>query len=191
MKEAGCVGIDFGVDHGDEGMLAALGRSHTAADLRRAAEIAREFGFSFMFDLLLGGPGESRETLRAVIDFMKEIKPPRVGISLGVRVYPETPLGKKVRQEGVSLANPNLRGAVSNNHSLLQPIFYLSEHLGDDVSEYVAELTDGDKRFFFVSREQLTQNYNYNNNQVLVDAIAQGYRGAFWDILRRVQEGRE
>ena len=31
-------------------------------------------------------------------------------------------------------------------------------------------------------------NYNYNDNRHLVEAIRGGYRGAFWDILRRVSE---
>ena len=29
-------------------------------------------------------------------------------------------------------------------------------------------------------------NYNYNDNLILVEAIRSGYRGAFWDILRRL-----
>jgi hypothetical protein len=32
--------------------------------------------------------------------------------------------------------------------------------------------------------------YNYRENPALVDALARGYRGAYWDILRRVAEGK-
>ena len=31
--------------------------------------------------------------------------------------------------------------------------------------------------------------YNYRENLALVEAIKRGYRGAYWDILRRVEEG--
>jgi hypothetical protein len=67
-------------------------------------------------------------------------------------------------------------------------MFYLSHELGDDIESYIAELIKGDGRFFFVSKEQTTQNYNYNDNSQLMQAIKNGYRGAFWDILRRLSE---
>ena len=33
------------------------------------------------------------------------------------------------------------------------------------------------------------RNYNYSGHDLLCDAIRRGYRGAYWDILRRLQEG--
>jgi len=45
----------------------------------------------------------------------------------------------------------------------------------------------GDERFFVGSQEEAGENYNYNDNTPLVRAIREGYRGAFWDILRRVR----
>ena len=35
MRAGGCVGIDFGVDSADDGMLAALGRDFRGEDLHR------------------------------------------------------------------------------------------------------------------------------------------------------------
>ena len=49
----------------------------------------------------------------------------------------------------------------------------------------------GDRRFFFYDPARPDVDYNYNANEVLTDAIAKGYRGAYWDILRRVQDGAE
>jgi hypothetical protein len=57
------------------------------------------------------------------------------------------------------------------------------------VSPFVFDLLDGligeDERFFFFDPSKPERNYNYNANQRLVDAIAKGYRGAYWDILRK------
>ena len=36
---------------------------------------------------------------------------------------------------------------------------------------------------------QVAVNYNYNDNTTLVNAIRGGYRGAYWDIMRRMAEG--
>ncbi|RKY58247.1 MAG: hypothetical protein DRP95_06155 [Candidatus Latescibacterota bacterium] len=92
-------------------------------------------------------------------------------------------------EEGFTPENPNLRGQVEDNPDWLRPIFYLSRYLGENPAEYVAGVIGGEGRFFFPSPEDIRRNYNYNENQVLVEAIRKGYRGAFWDILRRLAEG--
>ena len=40
-----------------------------------------------------------------------------------------------------------------------------------------------DPRFFQPAGGPGTEDYNYNDNEVLERAIRQGARGAFWDIL--------
>jgi hypothetical protein len=47
------------------------------------------------------------------------------------------------------------------------------------------ELTRNDSRFLFFDSSRPASNYNCNANQVLTDAIGKGFRGAYWDILRR------
>ena len=187
MKRAGCVGIDFGVDHGNDQMLRRLGRTYTREAVVHTARIARNHGFSFMFDLLLGGPGETRETIQETMELMKKVSPDRVGISLGVRLYRGTALARRViREEGFGVANKNLHGVVRGNEEMLQPIFYLPAGLGEDVEEFIERQIAGDPRFLLGSRKNVERNYNYNGNSRLVEAIKQGYRGAFWDILKRI-----
>jgi radical SAM superfamily enzyme YgiQ (UPF0313 family) len=189
-RRAGCRGINFGVDSADDDVLRALGRDYTADDLRRTAAICHEQGLVFMYDLLLGGPGETRESLKRTIEGMKQMSPNRVGAALGIRVFPGTRLAEVVRHSGPLQSNPNLHGAVESNERLFRPIFYVSADLGKDAAHYLDALIDGDDRFLFMKPPQAgDMNYNYNDNSRLVEAIRQGYRGAFWDILRRVAEG--
>jgi radical SAM superfamily enzyme YgiQ (UPF0313 family) len=189
MRRAGCVGVNFGADSGDDRMLAALGRDFRAGDLGSTAQACREAGLVFMYDLLLGGPGETRESAAGTIELMKRLSPDRVGVSLGVRVYAGTGISELVREGGPMARNPNLRGQAENNDGFLKPVFYLSAGLGEDAAGYVEELVDGDRRFFFPTAEAGTEAYNYSDNERLVEAIQKGYRGAYWDILRRLAEG--
>ncbi len=186
MQKAGCVGIDFGVDHANAAMLRTLGRSHKEEDIIALSRLAKTHGFSLLFDLLLGGPGETRKTIAEAIELMKETSPDRVGISLGLRLYSETRLFLKIQAQGLRKENPNLHGSVEVNPELLRPIFYLESGLGEDIEDYIDGLIGNDRRFFFGNRKRMDRNYNYNDNSVLARAIAQGYRGAFWDILRRI-----
>jgi len=165
-------------------MLKTLGRDYTSEDLASTADICRRCGLVFMYDLLLGGPGETRDSLRESVEAMKRMSPQRVGASLGVRVYPGTKLAKMILQEGPVVGNPNLHG--TRDESFLAPVFYLSSELGEDAPRYLEGLIGGDERFLFMAGDASNSNYNYNDNSILVDAIKSGYRGAFWDILRRL-----
>lgn len=189
MKRAGCQGIDFGADHGDDAVLRSLGRNFTAEDLRRTAEICHRYDITFMYDLLIGGPSETFDSVTRAISLMKEIQPHRVGISVGVRIYDGTLLSRLIRRDGLTRTNPALYGQVEGNPDLMRPIYYLSPAVGMEVVDFISELVSDDPRFLHASRDQNESNYNYNDNTVLEDAIARGYQGAYWDILRKIQEG--
>jgi len=191
MHSAGCVGIDFGADHGDDRMLRRLGHNYTSADLTRIREICLKYNIICMFDLLLGSPGETKQSIETTIHLMKKIQPDRVGISLGVRLYPMTPLGQKIieKSKGTLSKNPNLFGVLENNESFLRPIYFCDIGLGDDVEDWLHGLVGDDPRFLLGRRTDANPDYNYNDNPELTEAIKCGHRGAYWDILRRVSEG--
>ena len=185
MLQAGCKGINFGVDHGADRMLKNLGRPFASADIKETAALCHRLQIPFMYDLLLGGPGESKESLSETIAMMKAINPSRVGISAGVRIYPGTRLAE-IALEDMSAGGTNLRGSITP--WFFNPIFYVSSDVGDELFPFIASLVKGDERFFFGGGEETEANYNYNDNSILMEAIKNGYRGAFWDILRRLAE---
>ena len=167
MRAAGCVGIDFGADHGNDFMLKNLGRNFAAEDICNATRWAREEGMAVMLDLLLGAPGETRESIRQTIDMVRRAEPDLAGVSLGVRLYPGTELASRLHAEDSE-----------------EPAFFLEPKIAPSVSDWLNALIGEDPRFLFFDPAKPRQNYNYNSNQRLVEAIRQGYRGAFWDILR-------
>jgi tryptophan 2-C-methyltransferase len=185
MVRAGCRGINFGVDHAADRMLKNMGRPFTSDDLRETAAICHRLEIPFMYDLLLGGPGEDKESLTFAISFMKEIEPSRVGISAGVRIYPGTRLAQ-IALADIKKGSANVRGII--NPDFFAPVFYVSQAMGDELYPFIAALVKKDERFFFGGGGEAEANYNYNANNVLMEAIKRGYRGAFWDILRRLAE---
>ncbi|MEW6276821.1 MAG: radical SAM protein, partial [Bacillota bacterium] len=189
MREAGCVGINFGVDSAHPGILRTLGRDFGPAEIVAAVQACNQAGIACMLDLLVGGPGETPETAAQTIRLVKGFAVTAVGVAVGIRIYPGTILAKMVEREGFNLQNANLRGKVEGNEEYLEPVFYLSSGLGHDPEAYVAELVGPDRRFFFMSSEETARNYNYNQNQILIEAIRQGYRGAYWHILQTIGGG--
>ncbi len=180
MRRAGCAGINFGADSGDDGMLARLGRPFRAVDTRNAVRFCREAGIAVMLDLLLGSPGETRETVARTVALVKEARPDRAGIAVGVRVYPGTRIADAVTR------GASREGLIGGGDDLSSPVFFIEPRIAPALFGLVEELTRDDDRFLFFNPANPESNYNYNANDVLSGAIREGHRGAYWDILRRV-----
>jgi radical SAM superfamily enzyme YgiQ (UPF0313 family) len=190
MRRTGCVGINFTGDSASEAMLRTYRQPHRRDDLATAVRLCHENGMKAMIDLLLGGPGETPESVAATIDFIRQIDPDCAGASLGIRIYPGTGMVDAVRAEGPLDRNPGLRRKYTGKVDFFRPTFYISPALGPNPAQLVKDLMAGDTRFFEPTAEQPdaeATDHNYNDNTELVGAIRGGARGAYWDILHRLR----
>ena len=178
LHSAGCVGINFGTDSGDDSILKRLGRNYTANDIENTVQICKDVGITVMLDLLLGTPGETEKSIVSTIELMKRVEPDCVGISVGVRIYPGTFMGKLVEKG-------KLKEGLSGKPAGTEPIFYIEPDVAPFIFDLLDRLIGNDPRFYFMNPSKPEVNYNYNANQRLMDAINNGFRGAYWDILRK------
>jgi len=180
MNIAGCAGINFGVDSLCDEQLYRLGRIHSSEDVQKLVSLLRSKGMNYMLDLLAGGPGETVDTLRTTINRAKEFNVPLVGIAAGIRVYPDTPLGK-------AIADGRIIGGLhpAATPAPHEPIFYLSPLLGDNVPALIEHLANNDPRFLFLAAPAEKGSCNYADDEGLSHLIRQGARGAYWDIIRK------
>ncbi len=195
MSKAGCVGIDFTGDSASASMLKTYRQAHLKEDLASAVRLCRDNGMRVMIDLLLGGPGETKETVAETIDFIKQIGPDGAGAPLGIRIYPGTEMARLVEGAGPLEKNPNLRRKYNGPVDFFKPTFYISSALGDKPAELVRDMVAGDKRFFEpmsdtaaeAGEKFVSTDHNYNDNTELVESIKGGARGAYWDILLKLR----
>lgn len=192
MRRAGCVGLNFTSDATHPAMLAAYRQPHCREDIAQAVARCRTHGITVMLDLLLGGPGETPETVAATIADIQQMAPDAVGAALGIRIYPGTRMEALVADEGPLETNRGLRRHDAGPMDLLQPTFYISPALGAHPARLVRDLIGDDPRFFPPEEDAAgpataAGDHNYNANQALIDAIAGGARGAYWDILRKMR----
>jgi radical SAM superfamily enzyme YgiQ (UPF0313 family) len=180
MKRAGCAGVNFGADSICDEQLRRLGRRHTVNDIQKLAQILKEQDLNYIVDLLVGGPGETEETIRATIQQVRQLDLPLAGIAAGLRVYPDTPLSNAIN-------NGTLRGKLFPGADCAadEPLFYLSPHLTVESLSLVNELIGDDPRFLFLASPNEEGSYNYADDDALAQLIEQGARGAYWDIIRR------
>jgi len=179
MVRAGCAGIGFGVDSLVDEQLARLGRAHHLGHIWTLVDILKQAGLNFLFDFIVGGPGETPDTVKLTVSRIKQMAIPVAGMSVGVRVYPGTPLGNTVSKgllrDGVRLE------VVGEGFDPL--VFYSAPALGDDPLATVRNIVGDDPSFLLLSGPSDADSYNYADDAVLAQAILDGARGAYWDIL--------
>jgi radical SAM superfamily enzyme YgiQ (UPF0313 family) len=128
MAEAGCADVALGFESGSSRMLAQFNKHFTPEDVRRVSGLVASHGIRRFGFLLLGGPGETRETVEESIAFMRTLGLDEVQVTVGIRIYPGTPLARRALREGV----------IRSEEALLAPRFYLSPGLAPWIYERTA-----------------------------------------------------
>jgi len=195
MAEAGCAGIDFTGDSACSSMLKTYRQQHGKQHIADVVRLCRQNRITVMIDLLLGGPGETPQTVAETIDFMKKINPDCAGAALGIRIYPGTAMGEIAARDLKQGRNFNIRRKYTGPIDFFKPTFYISSALGEQPAKLVRDLIGDDRRFFAPADEidsealgdSVPSSYNYNENLPLVRAIREGARGAYWDILGKIR----
>jgi radical SAM superfamily enzyme YgiQ (UPF0313 family) len=75
MKRSGCVALDIGVESGASSMLDKMNRSYTTDTVLNAARAAKELGIIINFNLVIGFPGETEETIRRTAELINNAAP--------------------------------------------------------------------------------------------------------------------
>ncbi|MFD4192680.1 tryptophan 2-C-methyltransferase [Amycolatopsis thermoflava] len=164
LAEAGCAGINVAPDHSRpellDGWKVSSGgtRFYTFEDVRNVCRWASEYGIATMVEALLGMPGETPETMLACVDDFQSLDATVVGYTLGIRVFPYSPLGRELAAaSGGEIAVPGLqsndaeepivltplegsadtvsyeRQFMFDRHGRFRPVYYFSPHLlGED-----------------------------------------------------------
>jgi radical SAM superfamily enzyme YgiQ (UPF0313 family) len=128
MRRAGCRQISFGFESGSDQMLRSLNKRFDKNEVSAVSRMFAEAGIERMGFLLLGGPGETKGTVEESLSFADSLHLESLKITVGLRIYPQTPLARTALTEGV----------VSADEDLLLPRFYLMPELRDWLPERVA-----------------------------------------------------
>jgi len=129
MRRAGCSQISFGFESGSDRILrATLNKKFNTEEIKTVSKMFQETGIERMGLLLLGGPGETRGSVEESLSFADSLKLAALKITIGLRVYPQTPLATIALAEGV----------IRPDEDLLAPRFYLASELRDWLPERIA-----------------------------------------------------
>ncbi|MEU6644000.1 tryptophan 2-C-methyltransferase [Saccharomonospora sp. NPDC046836] len=105
LADAGCAGINVAPDHVREDLLngwkitAGGSRFYNGDDVDLLCSLARTYEIPVMTEVLLGMPGETEQTLRECVERSLRWDVAVVGYTLGIRVFPYSPLGKQLAED--------------------------------------------------------------------------------------------
>ncbi len=124
MKRVGFISILISPDAANEKMLTNLKKGFTMEHVRRSERLARESGIRTTWFFLLGGPGETQETVEETVSFVEEHlhwKKCMTIFMTGIRVFPGTALAAHARGQGL----------LPDDCDLVQPTFYFSPEVDE------------------------------------------------------------
>jgi radical SAM superfamily enzyme YgiQ (UPF0313 family) len=128
MARVGCREISLGFESGSDRILASLNKMFNTKEVRTVAEMFADAGIFRRGFLLLGVPGETRESVEESLAFADSLNLDALKVTVGVRIYPETPLAATALAEGM----------IRPDDDLLWPRFYLAPRLRDWLPERIA-----------------------------------------------------
>jgi radical SAM superfamily enzyme YgiQ (UPF0313 family) len=130
MAEAGCREVALGFESGSLRILREMNKRFTPEDVRAASDLLASHGIRRMGFLLLGGPGETRDTVEESIAFAQSLRLDSLKVTIGIRIYPGTALAARAASEG----------AIDPVDDLLLPRFYLASGLEPWIYRRVSEI---------------------------------------------------
>ncbi|MBN2452713.1 MAG: B12-binding domain-containing radical SAM protein [Candidatus Omnitrophica bacterium] len=102
MKEAGCVGIEYGFESGSQRVLDLMNKRQVVGESLRAAELTRKARLRFQANIITGYPGERVDDFKETLRFIKKVRPNMVGFNIFMPL-PGTPSYEELKRDGKPL----------------------------------------------------------------------------------------
>jgi len=100
MKEAGCVSVWFGVESGTQQVLDAMKKGITPELTIKVLHWVKELGMKPVPNVMIGFPGETKESAWKTIKFAEKISPDDITFIHAATPFPGTPMYDSVKEKG-------------------------------------------------------------------------------------------
>ena len=169
LVRAGLSHAEFGTESLSDRVLNTYAKPFRRQTILQAHAMALEAGLHVAHYFLLGGPGETPQTLETTLCHIDKLKKSVLFLFCGMRIYPHTRLFDRAVEEG----------RIRLGDELVEPVFYESTAIGrDEIIQRVRSRAAG--RFNWVIGSGGDQ-----TGALLQRMYKRGYSGPLWEMLIR------
>ena len=144
---SGCRMLTLSVNSWD---LSRESSPYSASDVSRFCQLSKNEGIKVAVDLLVGYPGEGRDSVGGALEMLGESGPATVGVNPYIRLFEGTPIS---RIAAAGPAGGRLVGQTGDNPGMLKPVYYTNID-----GEWLKERISGDELFVLEGTRE-TVNY--------------------------------
>ncbi len=165
LKESGLHAVEWGTDATSDTTLAGLQKGFSWKQVQHSNRLFVEAGVANAHFAVFGGPGETPETVEEGIRNLESLENCVVFASIGIRVFPDTPIWGQLIESG----------EVKPEDNLLEPWWYFSPHVDKEWLHQRLLKAFGDRRDrVYPDGEQLDMIKAFHT---------MGYRGPVWNMI--------
>ena len=164
FAESGLTHIEFGTESLSDSTLVHYGKHFSVDEVVEVSSMCNEAGIYFAHFLILGGYGETEQSLNEGFDNSKRIHNSVFFPYVGMRIYPRTQLWELAVNEG----------RISRNDSLVEPVYYLAGNIDYATLKDRAGMTG--KRWIFPDEDVTT---------VMQRMRKRNRKGSLWHHLKK------
>ncbi len=165
MKKTGLVAAEVGADASCDRTLKKMGKSFSFNDIIECNQLFVRHGIATSHYFMMGGPGETGETVEEGIQNILSLQKCVSFIFMGIRILPDTPLARLALKEKV----------IEAGQPLLKPVYYLAPGLDRQwLEERLIKAFEGVRHVVFPPD-------TYDSSLQILHKL--GYTGPMWDLL--------
>jgi radical SAM superfamily enzyme YgiQ (UPF0313 family) len=150
MVQAGCIGVTLSPDSCSDSVLEAYDKPFGTAEIRNAVDVLRRSELAFDTRLIIGGPGETKETVAESMAFCAEhLRHEVVGFYDGMVITTRAPVFRIAAEEGVIDGDRPYEDVIfGNDFRAMKGYEYFFPHLAEtrrELGNYIQSLAVGEK----------------------------------------------
>jgi radical SAM superfamily enzyme YgiQ (UPF0313 family) len=181
MKAADCQLLSFGAESGCQKILDSVHKKTTVEMNEKAIKMAKKAGLTVAMSVIIGYPGETKESLKQTYDFIQRAEPDYVYLCMATP-YPGTHLGSYLQELGWKVSDD------WSKYDLQQPVFENPMLQGVDLVKSRREFYDHFYSWSYIARQYFKGTF-YSKNMgrtALNDRIwrSKSLRWAFTNVVK-------
>jgi len=100
LKQAGCYEISFGIETGSSDLLKKMCKENDVETAEKAIKLSKKVGLRVTALLIVGNIGETEQTIKKTINFLRKTQPDEIGCVGGLWVLPGTKVYQECKRKG-------------------------------------------------------------------------------------------